>query len=314
MKKGFIYRLIYGKDKDKDFTVSDLPKNRVKQFFYVFRNRFGVIFRVNLLAGLFFVPLLVWDFLLNGYVSNFMKGLSVQEQFSYLLKISLLQQGTEVPMIMLAFVGLAGAYRVIRCLCWGAPVKLIKEFNRGIKEGYKQFLLLGLITGIYNFGLNYLINFNLLTVSQSVEFWHVLAIAGLAVLTLICFAALVLAVCQASLYSLSFFTLLKNSFILAFRRMFRAIGITLLSVLPVLIFRLLPWAFMQIIGGCVTLVIGIGFAVTMQTVFCLGVFDEYINKKSYPKFVNLGLNTGLSYYQAVSDGEEQAEATDEDNG
>lgn len=317
MKKGFIYRLIYGKGRSEDFTSRDLPKNRAGQFFYVFRTHFGKIFRINLLAGLCALPYLVWDYLLNGYVSRYMSGLSVQEQFSQLLRMSLLQYGSEIPMIMLAFIGLAGAFYVIRKLCWGAPVRIINDFGKGVKQCYKQFLALGFLTGVVNFVFNYLVNLNLLTVSQEVEFVYVLALALTAVAALVLFVALVFALGQSALYNTGFFALVKNSFILTFKRLFRALGVCVLSVLPMLVFRFFPWAFMQIIGGCVTLIIGIGFAVTMQTVLCLSVFDTFINAKSYPKFVNLGLRTGLSYLQAVAEDEpletQEEGADDEDN-
>jgi len=301
MKKGFVYKVLYGKGTDEDFTTQNLPKNRAKQFFYAYKTSFGKITNLNMLAALFALPLLVWDLLASAYVADFMKGLDVKTQFSYLLKMSLLQYGTEIPLIMLAFVGLAGAYYVIRKICWKAPVRLIKDFNAGIKASYKQFLPLGLITGIANFIVNYLIQFNLLTISNENEFVYVAAIVGVILAAVIGFAALVFAMTQSSLYNLSFGKLIKNSFILTFKRLFSGIGVMLLSVLPIAVFRFMPWVFVQIIGGCLTMVFSIGFAITMQTVFCLGVFDVFINKQSYPDFVGLGLSSGKSYFQVLCD-------------
>ena len=63
----------------------------------------------------------------------------------------------------------------------------------------------------------------------------------------------------------------------------------------------LPWVFLHIIGGCVTFVFSISFAVTMQTVYSHGVFDKHINQKQYPDFVGMGLSTGKSYFQAICD-------------
>lgn len=312
MKKGLIYKLIYGKGEKADFTSESLPKNRAGQFCYVFKKHFGKIFRINLLCGLFALPYLIWDYLLNGYVARVMKGLTVQEQFEQLLRMSLLQFGTEIPMIMLMFVGFAGTFYVIRKLCWGAPIRLINDFGKGIKQCYKQFLLLGFLTGVVNFAFNYLVNLNLLTVSREVEFVYIFALSLTVLATLILFVALVYAMAQSSLYNLSFFRLVKNSFILTFKRLFRSLGVCLLSVLPLLVFRFFPWAFMQIIGGCIVLVIGIGYAVTMQTVLCLSAFDVFINKKSYPKFVNLGLRSGLSYLEAVSDDSEEEESSEDE--
>lgn len=317
MKKGVIYRLIFGKGNNGDFTVANLPKNRVKQFLYVFKRRFGTIFRVNLLTALFALPLIAWDFVSTAYVADFTKGMDAQTQFSHLLRLSLLRYGTQIPMIMLTCVGLAGAFYVIRQLCWGAPVSLLRDYKKGIKGAYKQFLLLGLLAGTVNFAFSYLLEFCLLTVSAKTEFAYVLAIVGIILAAIIGFTALVYAMAQSSLYGMTFFGLIKSSFILTFKRLFRSVGVVLLSLLPVLLFRFFPWAFMQIIGDCLIVVFSIGFAVTMQTVLCHGVFDAFINEKSYPNFVNLGLNTGMSYYKAMGiddeDDDSDGESDEEEN-
>lgn len=311
MKKGVIYRIIFGKGNDGDFTADSLPKTRVKQFGFVFRRRFGVIFRVNLLAALFALPLIVWDFLSSAYISEFTAGMDVQTEFSHLLRLSLIRFGTDVPLVMLAFVGLAGAFYVIRRLCWCAPVDLLKDFKNGIKNSYKQFTALGLLTGLFVFASNYLLRVCLLTISSDTEFVYIMGIVAIALADVICFTALVYAMGQASLYNMGFFTLIKSAFILTFKRLFRSAGTVLLSVLPIAVFMFMPWVFMQIIGNCLTIVFGIGFAVTMQTVLCLGTFDVFINKSSYPDFVGLGLSTGKSYLRAtglVDDAEDSEES------
>lgn len=323
MKKGAVYRFLYGKGKDDDFTVANLPKNRPQQFFRVFKTRFGTIFRTNLLAALFALPLIVWDLISTAYVTDFTKGMDAATQFSHLLRLSLLRYVTEIPLIMLAFVGLAGAFFVIRQLCWCAPVRLIKDFKKGIKGAYKQFLLLGLVTGIVNFAFNYLLEFCLLTVSSGTEFVYIVAIAALIIVAVICFTALVYAMAQSSLYNMSFGKLVKNSFIMTFKRLWRSVGVCLLSVLPIMLFRFMPWAFVQIVGDCLIIVFSIGFAVTLQTVLCHSVFDVFINKQSYPDFVGLGLNSGKSYYEALGisadeapedDGSDDAESPDREAG
>lgn len=304
MKKGFVNKLLYGKGDNEDFSTEKLPATRAKQFFNAYKTSIGKLTNVNLLTALFALPLIIWDFLASAYVNDFMNNLDVKTQFSYLLKMSLLQYATEIPLIMLMFVGLAGAYYVIRKICWKAPVRLIKDFNAGIKNGYKQFLPLGAIAGVTNFAINYFVNFNLLTISDKTEFVNIAALVGIALLALIGTVALVFAIEQSSLYNLTFGKLLKNSFILTFKRLFSGTGVTLLSLLPILVFKFMPWIFVQITGACVTAVFSISFAITMQTVFCHGVFDVFINKQQYPDFVGLGLSKGKSYFQVICDATE----------
>ena len=79
-KKGIIERLVMGKKRDKDLTENDLPSTRFKQFAFVFRTRFGVIFRLNLISALFFLPFMAWDILAGGYAADFVAGMTAEEQ------------------------------------------------------------------------------------------------------------------------------------------------------------------------------------------------------------------------------------------
>lgn len=309
-KRGIIERLVMGKRRDKDFTEDDLPSTRFKQFKFVFRTRFGIIFRANLLAALFCLPLLTWSLIASGYVADYTAELSVTEYASELIYLSLLQYGTEIPLMMLAFCGLAGIFYVVRRLCWGQSVKIISDFGKGLKDSWKQFLLLGLITGTVNLAVRYIVNFSLLSMSASNVFLCSLALGAAVVFALIFFLILMFALCQSSLYTLSFLRLLKNSAVLAFKRLFRGLGILLLSLAPVYIFALLPWAFVKIIGCCLAVVFSIGFAVTVQTVFCHGVFDVFINAKSYPDFVGVGLAGGKIPEEITAAAENVQDETD----
>lgn len=291
-KKGIIERLVMGKTRDKDFTEADLPATRFKQFKFVFRTRFGIIFRANLLSALFCLPLIAWWLVSNAYVADHVAELSVTEYASELISLTLLQYGTEIPLIMLAFAGLSGIFYITRRICWGQSVKIIADFGKGLKDSWVQFTLLGLIGGVFNLLIRYIINFSLLSMADGSAFLCSLAIAAAVLLALILCTVLMYALCQSSLYTLSFGKLLKNSSIMTFKRLFRSLGIVLVSLAPVYLFALMPWAFVKIIGCCLAVVFSIGFAVTVQTVFCHSVFDIFINAKEYPDYVGIGLAGG----------------------
>lgn len=288
-KKGIIERLVMGKKRDKDLTESDLPSTRFKQFKFVFRTRFGIIFRLNLLSALFFIPYMVWDILASGYVADFVAGMTAEERFSNLIYLTLLQYGTEIPLLMLGFAGLAGIYFAVRRVCWGQSVKIVADFNKGLKQSFVQFMLLGLVTGVINAFVNYILQFVLITIDDSNSLLWALAFTVVALLVIIWAIVLMFALAQSSLYKLSFGKLLLNSFMLTFKRLFRSLGICLVSLLPILVFAFMPWAIAKIIGCCLVIVFSVGFAVTVQTVYCHGVFDKFINEKSYPDFVGMGL-------------------------
>lgn len=291
-KQGIIARLVVGKKKESDLLVQDLPTTRLKLFKSLITTRFGLIFKANLLAALFWLPFIAWMFISAGYVQNVVQDFTAGEYFSHLIYLTLLQYGTLIPLYMLAFVGLAGIFYVVRRICWGQTVRIVSDFGKGIKDSWKQFLGLGLITGIINMLLQYVGNAALLLITESNSFACGLVVGLTAVIAIIYCVMLMFAFTQSSLYNLSFFTLIKNSVILTFKRLWRSLLICFLSLLPILIFICMPWVFLQIIGACVAIVIGIGFMALTQTVYCHGVFDDFINKKDYPDFVGIGLSGG----------------------
>ena len=300
MKKGLMHKLLYGNDKKQDYTIQQLPSTRAKQFFHIYKTAFGKLTSINMLTALFALPLIVWDLIASVYVGDFLKSMDIPTQFSYLLNMTLLQYGTEIPLIMLASVGFAGAFYVIRKISWKAPVRLLKDFGKGIKDNYKQFLGLGFLVGIFNMLANYFIDFSIYTFGEQ-QFSAIFGLVSVLLLVVVLLAILMFSTCQGVLYNLTFTNLLSNSFTLTFKRLFASVGVALLSWLPIIIFQALPWVFVQIIGGCVTFVFSISFAITMQTVYTHGVFDKYINQSQYPDFVGMGLCTGKSYFQAICD-------------
>lgn len=309
--RGIIERIFVGKPRESDFTESDMPSNRFKQFRFVFRTRFGVIFRANMLSALFFLPYLAWDLLSGGYVEHYIADLTVGERLSSLSYLSLLQYGTEIPLIMLGFAGLSGIYYVIRRICWGQSVKIVPDFIKGLKDSFLQFIMLGLLTGVINLLVRYIVDFSILTMAGGNALLWGLAVTAAILFAVIYCVALMFALCQSSLYKLSFGRLIANSYILAFKRLLRSLAACLCSLAPVIVFAVMPWTFVKIIGDCVIIVFSIGFAATVQTVFCHWVFDDFINGRSYPDYVGMGL-AGGKLPEELSGG--SAEETDDKSG
>ncbi len=321
MKKlGIIKRLVIGKTREKDLTEDDLPATRPKQFKFVLRTRLGVILRLSILASLFFVPFAVWDILSSGYVASTVADMKAAEYLSRLIQLVLLRYGTEIPLIMIACIGLAGLLYCVRRICWGQSIRIFADFGKGIKQSWGQFVLLGLLSGIVNVLTNYIFRFCLLTMDSGNSLGLSVAMALAVLFGIVWIIAMMFALCQCSLYELRFGRLMINSFILTFKRLFRSFLFCMLSLAPILVFTLMPWAFIKIIGYAFAALFALGFAATLQTVYCHGVFDEFINKKSYPEFVRIGM---CRYFDGETDGmssdvsetaadDEKAEQTDRD--
>ncbi len=307
MKKGLVYKYVFGKEQSGDFTADALPVSRKQQFFVLLRSRFGVLFRVNLLCAPFWLPLLAWDMLCGWYVGEITQGMSVAERFSYLINLTLLQYGTDALLLGLAFVGLSGLFYVCRRLCWGQHIKPFGDFIKGIKNGGKQFFVIGLALGVFCGLMKYLSSVALLTMTEDNSFAWTLAVCLCAVAVVISTTIAVLACGQASLYNVSMRKLLLNSVIMTFKRLFRSLLVVLATILPFVVAWLLPWVLSQLIVCCVLVVCGLSCAVLAQTELCLDIFDTMINKRDYPDFVNMGLRGGKSYLQVQGASDNKAE-------
>lgn len=298
MKKGIIYKLIYGKGHTEDFNSEKLPSNRAKQFFVILRTRFGLLFRANLLCAPFFIPLMVWDLLSGWFVGEFVADLTVSEHFSHLINLSLLQYGVDALFMALAFVGLAGLFYVTRRIFWGQPVKIISDFFKGVKDSYKQFFFLGLILGLFLGLMQYLISFASLTMTEDNSLIWSISVCFCVVAAVLAVMISMIACGQASLYKVGFGKLLVNSAVLTFKKLLTSFSVFFLSVGPLIICWFLPWLLARIIACLVLFTAGLCWAIAMQTAFCLSVFDRYINKISYPDFVALGLKDGKNAIEA----------------
>ncbi len=299
-KRGIIEKLVIGTPSEKDFSESDLPSNRFRQFGFVLRTRFGTIFRTNLVAALFFLPLLTWEILSSLYVNDFNAGLQTSELFSWLLPNSLLQYGVEIPLFAVAAAGLAGAFYVVRRLCWGQSVRLFADFGKGIRDSGRQFAVLGLLFGVVNFAVNYFFRFILLVMPENNVFWWIFGLIAVCLTAVLAVIFFMYAFSLASLYSQSFGKLIKNGFILTFACLWKNLLIAAAAFVPVAVCFFLPWVFARLAGCCLVVTLGIGYAALLVTVYCHGVFDKYVNPKEYPLFVRLGLSGGGDIEEILS--------------
>ena len=57
-KKGFVARMLEGKERSEEYARSTLPTNRWQLFWDIFKGNFGKIVKINLLVLIFFVPMI----------------------------------------------------------------------------------------------------------------------------------------------------------------------------------------------------------------------------------------------------------------
>ena len=133
-KKGLIYRLTMGKDNLPDFTPDRLPGTRFQLFKDVFFNRFGALVKINLLTLLFCLPAIAivvimsmikrMDSIMLPYSGNVGIGYPIISNVAFVGKyrafqFDMLTYLLLIPGIMIASIGLSGAFYVMRLLVSG---------------------------------------------------------------------------------------------------------------------------------------------------------------------------------------------------
>ena len=183
-KRGFVARLLEGKEKSEEYARSTLPTNRWQLFWDIFKGNFGKIVKVNLLIILFFIPLLL-VILINGLMRDyygtvypFGSNLGIgypafpqvqgqAELLNFRMHLSLMLGVTITSMI--AAVGLAGGMYVIRNMVWTEGIFVANDFWRGVKLNYKNALQTALFFCIVLFICQFIIDLSALNMAKSLD-------------------------------------------------------------------------------------------------------------------------------------------------
>ncbi len=284
--KGFMRRLVIGKQATNDFSSEDLPKNRRQVLKFIYKHRFLTLFTANLLFILFAMPFFVWELL--TYLAKFTDTSLGDKEF---LRVSgdLLYSSNmlRIPFLMLASIGLAGMAYVVRKLCWNEPVSMWKDFRKGIKNSWKSFLGISLILGIFIFVTEWVIY--TFSAGGFSDFTGVLLLILAVIFMLIMTIVSIYAFGLASLYGMNFFDLYKASFMITLKTLFYNIWMVIVAFLPIAIFFIIPMPLFYYLGIFVIVFGGTGYSFACSMLFMLKNFDKFINGTSYPEFVDKGI-------------------------
>lgn len=293
-KKGLFERIIMREPAKEDFSANKLPKNRVKLFSYMIKNKFFKIYKNHCLTVLFFVPLIAWGVLTMEYTDK-VYSLEPQVGITHLVEYWFTVYVTAIPMWVLAFVGLSGGLNVIRKLAWSDPVVFKTDFFQRLKISGKQMALIGFLWGTAYALIRYAIDwlgfyYQVFDDSYSVIF-GILVCLFLLVIT---FCYTVYMCCMSSMYNVDTKQLLIGAFKLYFADFFLATGVIVLSVSPILILLLLGFAYTTLLAYFSVLSLLLGIVIIPMFLVCQHSFDRIINKKDYPNYYGRGLSYGVN--------------------
>lgn len=264
-----------------DFDNNSLPSTRIKLFKKIFLSRIGKLILVNLLAFMFFIPLILWDLFALSYKSNID---DISSMTNFVLTV---ESPVKIITYLIAFLGLAGIIYYVRKLSWGEPVKLFKTFFIGIKQSYKQFLIFGFLFSILICLFELAFN-----VMKFVDYGKLYSILFTALL----FVGLILLLCvnsycltMSSLYYLSGFSIVKNAFLLTIKNIFLNVLIVLITYGLLLMFLLVGNVYLYFIGVFIVGFIGLSYCCLVWIIFANKSYDVYINLNQYPEYFRKGL-------------------------
>ena len=297
-KKGFIARMLEGKERSEEYARSTLPTNRWQLFFDIFKGNFGKIVKVNLLTILFFIPLIIviiFNFIAQesyGYMYPFGANLTMgypaapnQQGLSELLTVQS-EFGIYLAIIVasvIASVGLAGGMYVVRNMVWTEGIFVANDFWKGVKLNFWNALQAALSFSVVLFLCKMVINLaNFTLVTGGLDEFNTFMInASIAVsYVIIIFAAMITfwMIALGVNYQLSVWNLFKNAFLIAVGTFPQTIFFGALALLPLLCF-IIGGEFM-IVAGCVCMLLfGVAYALLVWLDFAQWVFDKFINPK-----------------------------------
>ncbi len=297
-KKGFITRILEGKEKSEDYARSTLPTNRWSLFWDVFKGSFGKLVKVNLLILVFFIPLLAVMILCGIYSDSigiaypFGANLGIgypatpsTQGVSEWLTIQndlMLCIGLIITSIIAA-VGLSGGMYVVRNMVWTEGIFVGSDFWRGVKLNFKNALQTALFFCVIFLLSTAIINISEFTLVMGgiTKFQRVmLTISQITSYILIVLAAM-MSFWQIALgvnYKMGFWLMLKNSFLMTIGTLPQTVFFGALALLPVWLF-LIPWTFLTVVSVIIAILFGFSWCLLLWLDFAQWVFDKYINPK-----------------------------------
>ncbi len=297
-KKGFITRLLEGKEKSEEYARSTLPNNRWQLFWDIFKGNFGKIVKVNLLILLFFIPVIaifVVRWMIgesNGIIYPFGANMTIgypaapnQRGLAEMLAMQsdLFMYIALVIAVFIAAVGIAGGMYVIRNMVWTEGIFVANDFWRGVKLNYKNALQAALFFSIILLMTQTLINFSELSlaVSETTKAQRVFfkISQGFSYVLLVYGGFMTLWMIALGVnYTQKFGAMLRNSFLITLGTLPQTIFFAAIGALPFLLF-LISSSFTMMLAIVFIVLFSFAFLFLVWLDFAQWVFDKYINPK-----------------------------------
>lgn len=261
-----------------------LPSTRVEQLFYSLKFYFGNVSFASYMTFIFAIPLALYAFFFCYQWIAILNTPDVTKEnimifgSLYLLPV--------IPLTGLLGIGLSGAYKMMIRITSDQPCNASNYFS-GIRENWWQFLIYFLILGLGS----YFVIFNFFFFSPKEN--NLLFII-IRFLSLMVFCFLLNIVTCASVeqvkYNMKVRDVLRNAFILSFKKTLPTFGLIILTIAPLS----LVFFFSRVVKVIILAVLFLFYFGLSSLIIVLRyqyIFDEIIHKENRPEEYHRGLSS-----------------------
>ena len=263
-----------------------LPRTRKHQFAQELTFNWRKLCSLSVLMLIFAAPFVAWMFISTIADSKLyveMTSAVGQQQIDIAQQLQTQQfvNGLVfVPLVGLLFIGVGSAISCVKKMLWNQNLSTTYDFFSYVKEGWLGYL----ITGV----TYCLVIFSIYQLAFAANTLLIIEVVAYVLFVFVTIVALFMLALQAY-YKQNLLSLLKNAVILSVIKLPRNVALLALS----LVFAI-PLIFLPLILGTSIVVIiyalfGAGFFVLVHTCNACSLFDQLINKQSYPTLYKKGL-------------------------
>lgn len=274
-----------------DDILINLPVTRRQLFKFTYRRHLGLLFKLSMFLSLFALPLILVYLIKGSLAADVLKEFNNENIVKY-LSTEIYTDLLYIPALGIFSLGLAGSFTLMKQYVFQEGFLFLKSFFLGIKKNGKEFFIVTLIYSIIFYLINFAKNyFAILDVS-----YFILGTIISAVLLLILLCTALFSYTMIPIYKNSISRTIKNSFFFTTNKMYKIIGIALITIVPLFIIPYINVFFVKEVAGIilgVTLLIymfiGLGHSVLTSTLYCHHVYDELVNQDNYKELYRKGL-------------------------
>lgn len=269
----------------KDKVTALLPVSYKQLFCFTYRTNLILLFKLSLVMSIFCLPFMASVLFKNIFEASISSNtaLSNEEISVAILNFRSVYGFIISTCFLLVGIGLSGSFYVMKQYLTNEGMVFKRDFFKGIKKNWKGYLLL---TALFAYSLaaaNFVIN--LATVSS---YYGVLLI--LFVIISFCFLSVYLISLNIyQTYTVSFFKLIKNSFLVFISQLPIACLSLICSILPLVVAYFFNITLMNFIAWLIYICLGFGHSVLTIVIFNLYMLDESVNKRQFKEIYRKGL-------------------------